>query len=322
MARSYLLNEQDRRKVSELFETGRLSSQTLHHSNLEVPEALLIPVFLPQGGLKGEIWGISGMQLDTPSSFPESHQGSEEEEEIYLAQRLKDFQDYPLFTLEAISPITHETKFCILAEDIEARTTGSVERGGRGKAAVLGVSYVKIRVTSEEHTEYARLTTNKEYLDSDPDGPIVVLFREDVTVPDPEDEDADVFAHAFVLLGPATSTTCPDLKELYVDGNPTAGEFILSCTFNGETENVTLEYDSTATEAQAAFEEHSEVDTEDDPDNLVVTGGPLPWKSLNILLQANLKKNGDIDDIMNNVTPEARMKIRAINLDAIEDPEE
>lgn len=318
----YISSPTDRRLIQQLLDSKPGSLTGTSQKIRGAPSALSIPVHLPEGGLRGEVWGIKEHVIPKPSDESEYGSLNDTELALILAQVLRDFRDYPLFRLEAIDPEVHQNRFVILSEDIPKEETYDGEkRGGYGRAVDVGLVYVKIKVSVESH-KYARLSSTKEHLDSDPDGPITIIWREDLEVPDPEDEEADVIAHAFVLLGSSSSTSCPDLKEFYVDGNPAEGEFLLQCEFNEELGLVTIPYDSTADAAQQAFEEHPEVNTVENPTNLTVSGGPLPWKSLNVVFQGNLRRNAEVTSIANNVTPLATLKIRAINLDQISAAEE
>lgn len=76
---------------------------------------------------------------------------------------------------------------------------------------------------------------------------------------------------------------CPEVHEITTTGQPTAGSSDLPYEFNSVTEDVTINWDDTAAEVQAAFETHSEVVSGD----VVVTGGPLPRVAIYIKFAQN-----------------------------------
>jgi len=65
---------------------------------------------------------------------------------------------------------------------------------------------------------------------------------------------------------------CPEVHEFYTNTTTTAGTFTANYDVNGTAEDVTWDWDATASEVQTAFEGHSEIASGE----VAVSGGPWP----------------------------------------------
>jgi hypothetical protein len=86
-----------------------------------------------------------------------------------------------------------------------------------------------------------------------------------------------------------------EVWKLKLTGTPTGGDFSLDVTVNSVTETITLNYDDTATEAETAFEGHSEIGS----GQVNCTGGPFPGSEIAVEFIGGLAKTRMFDSAAN-----------------------
>lgn len=133
---------------------------------------------------------------------------------------------------------------------------GAIDAG----AVVSGVSFA--RITGPTGATLAKVANNAYTLLSDEAGNIPVLY-------DPGEDTGERIAIVRLSGG---SSTCPEVHRFWTNG-PTAGTFDVDYTYNGVTETLTFNYNTTATQFETELLTHSEFTS---ADVLTVDGGPFP----------------------------------------------
>ena len=130
-------------------------------------------------------------------------------------------------------------------------------------AIVSGVSFA--RITGPTGATLAKVANDAYTLTSDDAGNIPVLY-------DPGEDTGERIAIVRLSGGGGGSSSCPEVHRFWTNG-PTAGTFDVDYTYNGITETLTFNYNTTATQFETELLTHSEFTS---ADVLTVDGGPFP----------------------------------------------
>lgn len=104
----------------------------------------------------------------------------------------------------------------------------------------------------------------------------------------------------------AGACACSEVDVLNIFGTASSGQVTLTYVFNGQTDDVVLDYNSTASAAEAAYESHSGASTGD----VTIFGGPWPEVALHVVYTGTLAGQNigppGVSDTLSGVNPEFR----------------
>lgn len=107
------------------------------------------------------------------------------------------------------------------------------------------------------------------------------------------------------VVSPGTCS-CPEVDVLNIFGTVISGQVTLTYSFNGVTDDVVLNYNSTASAAKMAFEAHTGATTGD----FIVFGGQWPVVALHVVYQGTLASQNisipGVSDTLVGTNPEFR----------------